>query len=123
MRATSPASTWAIRRRTSAICASVISGDTSSARLAIRRSASSVRTSGGNATASRKISSDVAMRKDYSLMAVCDKPNKLVIHSTRLEDLRLPYALTWLERDLYYVDSVLLHLFVASLGICRRRTS
>jgi hypothetical protein len=35
-----------------------------------------------NATASRKISSGVAMRKDYSLMAVYDKRNKLVIHST-----------------------------------------
>src|SRR2546428_2983453 len=66
-----------MRRRTSASCALVISGEISSAKLAIKRSVSSARTSGGKATASRKISSDVAIVKDYSLLAVCDKWNRV----------------------------------------------
>lgn len=63
IRSTSPDSTSAILRRTSASCALVISGETSSARLPINRSANSARTSGESVIASRKISSDVAMRK------------------------------------------------------------
>jgi len=76
MSSASPDSTCAIRRRTSASCALVISGEISYAKLSTNRSVSSVRASGGNAIASRKISSGVAMVKDYRLLAVCDKQNE-----------------------------------------------
>ncbi|MDQ1638272.1 MAG: hypothetical protein QOF62_1611 [Pyrinomonadaceae bacterium] len=57
---------------TSASCASVLSGETS-ARLVTMRFVSSARTLSGKASASWKISSDVAMLKDYGPPAVCDK--------------------------------------------------
>jgi hypothetical protein len=55
-----------------------ISGEISSAKLAISRSVSSVRASVGKATASRKISSVVAMIQDYSQLASCDKRNEVI---------------------------------------------
>src|SRR5437588_11778186 len=73
MSSTSPDSTCAMRRRTSASCALVISGEISRAQFSTSRSVSSARASGGNVIASRKISSDVAMGKEYLVVVVRGK--------------------------------------------------
>src|ERR1041384_7865392 len=88
---TSPDSTSAILRRTSASCALVISGETSSARLPINRSANSARTSGESVVASRKISSDVAMLKDYASPMLSDKlmPAAIELEELKRQRLRL----------------------------------
>ena len=64
-------------------CALVISGEISRAQFSTSRSVSSARASGGKVIASRKISSDVAMGKEYLVVVVRGKSSATYLDYVR----------------------------------------